>query len=387
MKYLIYFVAAFLILLYSCEEREVLMPSYESIAENAEYDGFKISQSEALAISDSFRVKSGTRSSCFNLAGVDYVTDVSTRSHTGSDTVAYIFNYRNNGGFTIVAADNRVSPILAYSDNGYFTSENVIAKENFCDRIGDYLRNAIAKGGESKIPKEELESCAVVSPVVKGFMRQGAPFNKYIVMEHSDLGSPPAGCVAVACATVMLYSADTLRYHNSLFKLKSIREGFSSSSQSTRSNNAKRIVGVDVSYAYNRAVDSIAKLLYWIGKDVEMEYDSTKSGTQTIKARNLLERLSFKPSSMSPYNNGVTVAMYLVDGYIVNVKGSGHSWIIDGCQYCIFSGRVIKPIMHCDWGWGGYCNGYFDGSVFESQAGDFSPTEYYAVKIADSVLN
>jgi len=54
------------------------MPSYESIAENAEYDGFKISQSEALAISDSFRVKSGTRSSCFNLAGVDYVTDVST---------------------------------------------------------------------------------------------------------------------------------------------------------------------------------------------------------------------------------------------------------------------------------------------------------------------
>lgn len=386
MKKFIYLVTAFIILLYSCEEREVLMSSYESIAENAESDGFKISQSEALAISDSFRVKSGTRSSCFNLAGVDYVTDVSTRSHTGSDTVAYIFNYRNNGGFTIVAADNRVSPILAYSDNGYFTSENVIAKENFCDRIGEYLRNAIAKGGESKIPEEELESCAVVSPVVKGFMNQTAPFNKYIVSEHSNLGSPPAGCVAVACATVMLHSANSLKYHNSVFKLKSIRDGFISTSESTRSNNTKRIVGVDVPYAYDRAVDSIAKLLYWIGKDVNMQYGSDESWASVSAARNLLETLGFKPSSMSPYNNGVDVAMYLVDGYIVNVRGSSHSWIIDGCQYCIFSGRIIKPIMHCDWGWGGACNGFFEGAVFETWNGSFSPSQY-AVKMTDNVLN
>lgn len=377
---------AFSILFYGCEDREVLMSSYEDSSSVEGSSVFKISQHEALAISDGFRRSYGSRSSVFALENVEYVTESHTRSGAPVDTVAYIFNYRDSGGFTIVSADNRVSPILAYSDTGYFTNENEIAKEAFCDRIGDYLRKVISKGDVNGSTEGDLESCAAVMPIVKGSMSQRAPFNKYVVPEHPTLGSLPVGCVAVACATVMIHSANSLKYHNSVFKLKSIREGFISQSQTTRSTNTKQIVGVDSPYSYDRAVDSIAKLLYWIGKDVGMNYGSKVSYAATGNARLLLDQLGFNPSNMISYND-VTVAMYLVDGYIVNVKGSGHSWIIDGCQYCIFSGRIIKPVMHCDWGWGGYCNGYYEGSVFETQGNDYSPTEYYAVKMTNNILH
>lgn len=50
---------------------------------------------------------------------VDYVIDekAATRSvGNANDTVAYIFNWGENDGFAIVAADDRVFPILACID-------------------------------------------------------------------------------------------------------------------------------------------------------------------------------------------------------------------------------------------------------------------------------
>lgn len=59
----------------------------------------------------------------------------STRSNSISDTLAYIINYPEDKGFVIVAADRKVYPILAYSDEGFFTLENEISKDCFIDGI------------------------------------------------------------------------------------------------------------------------------------------------------------------------------------------------------------------------------------------------------------
>ena len=40
-----------------------------------------------------------------------------------ADTLLYIFNV--GGGFAIVAADDAVTPILGYSPNGHFNSQNI----------------------------------------------------------------------------------------------------------------------------------------------------------------------------------------------------------------------------------------------------------------------
>ena len=39
------------------------------------------------------------------------------------DTLFYVFNV--GGGFAIVAADDAVTPILGYSPNGHFNSQNI----------------------------------------------------------------------------------------------------------------------------------------------------------------------------------------------------------------------------------------------------------------------
>ena len=73
---------------------------------------------------------------------VDYVIDekAATRSvGNANDTVAYIFNWGENDGFAIVVADDRVFPILAYSEKGKFENEKGSLPEMyFTSRIGDY---------------------------------------------------------------------------------------------------------------------------------------------------------------------------------------------------------------------------------------------------------
>lgn len=41
---------------------------------------------------------------------------------------------------------------------------------------------------------------------------------------------------------------------------------------------------------------------------------------------------------------------------------------------------VGDTYIHCDWGWGGSCNGYYSGSVFSASSYDFTPQNYFAVK-------
>ncbi|HCD77738.1 MAG TPA: hypothetical protein DEQ27_05375 [Prevotella sp.] len=43
--------------------------------------------------------------------------------------------------------------------------------------------------------------------------------------------------------------------------------------------------------------------------------------------------------------------------------------VIDGSAY-----------IHCDWGWGGSCNGYYSGAVFNAGNYNFSPSNFFALK-------
>lgn len=71
------------------------------------------------------------------------------------------------------------------------------------------------------------------------------------------------------------------------------------------------------------------------------------------------------------------------------IKLAGHAWICDGGAYCVDNKnrptKIIDRYFHCDWGWGGYCNGNFSGKVFSpvdtinSDTLNFIPMQYFAV--------
>lgn len=118
------------------------------------------------------------------------------------------------------------------------------------------------------VDEEELDNCRMIFPTINISLHQDAPYNKFVVKEYPDC---PVGCVAVATALVMMHSIPGMNYHDSRFYFTRMREVISNNNG--RLNSPQKIVGagyLNETYTYDQAIDSIAKILYWIGKDVGM---------------------------------------------------------------------------------------------------------------------
>lgn len=73
----------------------------------------KINRAEATAIADRFVNARTTRNDMGNSHSYDYIlaSGITTRAQSNvPDTLAYIINYPDNGGFAIIATDTRVYP-------------------------------------------------------------------------------------------------------------------------------------------------------------------------------------------------------------------------------------------------------------------------------------
>ena len=364
-----------------------------------------ISEIEAKHISDNFLYPKSTRAFPPEISGIEYVlTDSKTRSvGVDNDTLAYVFNYVGKG-FTIIAADRRLWPIIGYSHDNNFSHDNPISYAEVIENIPDYINSQICNysQGNSNFDTDSLQYCAAVAPIIQGQFHQGNPFNKYVKEAHPFLGDPPVGCVALATAMVMLHSAQSVVYHGVKRELKLMLDGFK---KGNKSNAPARITGGGVTppYTYDQATDSIAKLLYWIGIDEGIEYGSAASGGNAEKAYELLTSLGFNCSAYLKYDISDMIEK-LVAQHIIYVTGythskfikpdgeegwktSGHAWVVDGCQYCLENGEIKNPSIHCDWGWAGLSNGYFTPELFSTKSKKPYPTisRYFAVKLQPNV--
>lgn len=352
-----------------------------------------INKDDALIIANKVLSRNGkTRSDADSLPELDYVFSKNrTRNAWSGDTLAYIINYPNNGGFVIVSSIKNVYPVLGFSKEGNFSFDNAAAEQNFVECIEDYLANA-NKLSIYEVDDNDFDGCYVVDPMVQISLSQGNPWNKYVIKEHPNC---PAGCVAVATALVMSHSKDSINYHGSLFKFKSITEAISKGQGYSNNSVVNTTISHKPVYSYEEAVDSMARLLYWLGKDLNMDYSVLGSGAYSIDAYNLCKDLGYEiPSNYASFDIN-KISWYLEDGYIIYIKGrdtekdAGHAWVSDGCYFCvdkenstIFNrGNIKETYIYCDWGWGGRCNGYYSGSVFAASSYKFKPLNYFAVKV------
>lgn len=218
-------------------------------------------------------------------------------------------------------------------------------------------------------------------------LSQRSPWDKYVIQEYPNC---PIGCVAVATALVMSHSKYQITYHNSTFHLKSIITAISKGPSNPLINAPKRIEDIYPHFlTYEQAVDSMAKLLYWIGKDIDMSYSPNVSGANSYDAYDLCKSLNFSiPSGYATFDIK-KITQYLNDNHIVYLRGydidgkGGHAWISDACYFCVAQNdrtQILDTYIHCDWGWGGSCNGYYSGSVFKASSYNFKPNNYFAIK-------
>ena len=121
----------------------------------------------------------------------------------------------------------------------------------------------------------------------------------------------------------------------------------------------------------------VATLLRWLGDQMDAHYitDSAhlSTGTTPNNVKKWFANHNYNVSGWSKFKESKAIE-HLDKGYPFIAGGAGdssegHFWTIDGYKiyYSVFYG--FETMMHCNWGWGGYCNGYFLTNNFNTSTG------------------
>jgi hypothetical protein len=236
--------------------------------------------------------------------GVYGRTNSSLRSANASeDTLVYVFNYEDNRGFAIVAADDRIpTQILAYVDEGVLENEVENPGLQFAlEQMQNYVESSIdnferSKDSLLKVAEENsfvveaktsetravytgtsyiYLSEATVGPLIKVTWAQEDPYNMYVTKnctpDKFNGGKAPTGCVATATAQVMSYWQYPTKVNNYVMDWNDMCSKSTPETYNQKSN--------------------IARLMREIGFEVDMNYGCDGSGAETSDAYKWLGKL------------------------------------------------------------------------------------------------
>lgn len=297
------------------------------------------------------------------------------------------------GGFVLVAGDDCVSPILAYSMTAPVINP---LPENVTDWILGYDEeiNRLRASGEdaSSQVRDEWEMLlkntgngplysVVVSPLLATTWKQGSPYNTMCPLDSLNRDTK-AGCVAIALAQVMKYwnhpaqGEGSYSYSNTNCGTMSANFGATTYDWVNMSNNL-----TSVSPTLN--VNAVATLVYHAGVSVKMKYGNSSSSATTVSSNNLTTitgeralRTYFKYDkalhSVRRDAVGDSTWKALLDAELMASRPvifSGHD--VSGGHAFVCDGGNDAGFYHFNWGWGGYCDGYYQiGALNPAPGGD-----------------
>ncbi len=339
----------------------------------------QISAEKAQQIAENYAVfQTQLRSSEINVQLVYTSTNSGQlRNSNAQHVYYYVFNINNNG-FVIISGDDVSIPVLAYSTTHIFTEENL--PPNFTYWM-NCLQQEIAYAIESNwIPDEETnaqweayltgntealrsENQIIVDAFVKTQWNQLSPYNLMCPL-YSGAKRSVTGCVATAMAQVMKY-----------YEYPSAGKG--SSTAYTTKEYKINMPAVDLSTGYDwrnmtniysssssqTEQNAVAKLMYHCGITTSMDYGES-SGTDAFEATTALV-------NKFDYDRGVQIKQrdYYTDNQwrsmLINeiiskrpVLYSGTDSQMEGHAF-VCDGYDDTGLFHFNWGWGGYCDGYY----------------------------
>ena len=286
----------------------------------------------------------------------------------------YIFNATNAKSFVIVAADDIIQPILAYSEKNSFNTENMPsnirawlwgyekeiqwAKENNCEATEETANDwkTLLEGGRLKSRSDKS-----VNALLTTTWNQSPLYNMLCPSNSYTGQNAVTGCVATAMAQIMKYwnhpiSGRSFHSYNSSFGTLSVN--FSNTTYDW--NNMPNELNGTSSLAQRNAV---ATLMYHCGVSVDMQYGLGASGAYSQDVPYALKTY-FKYDSLTRFVNKIgysdsdwkTKLKNELDAgrpifYAGNSTGSGHAFVCDGYDN--------SNNFHFNWGWGGLCDGYY----------------------------
>ncbi|MDR3129144.1 MAG: C10 family peptidase [Tannerellaceae bacterium] len=258
------------------------------------------------------------------------------------DTVVYIFNFGEEDGYAIVAADTRIdASVLAYTGSGSLGVETdnpglglfLEGAENYIQRSiveaeqrKDSLMDDIIAKLESETDTKplytkredpmysleavetkilgEIETVNHVSPLSRVEWGQGdarnEPFWRNVRYNNCTSGTSPAGCVAVAVAHIMSYWKYPTSIDGKSFNWTELNK-YTSFPSITRTNRYKNWIQ-EIDYAPEEIKTQAANLMESIGSKVGMEYGCNGSGAFSENAISYLKSINYGGGDKSDYD-------------------------------------------------------------------------------------
>ena len=284
-------------------------------------------------------------------------------------------------GFVVLSSYDCVRPVLAYSPSGRFAdtlpahvADWLLAYNDEIDRLEkagvEPSSQALSEWTslEQGTPEEPLFS-VVVQPLLTTTWKQGAPYNNLCPYDSSGSFRCVTGCVATAMAQVM-------RYWN---------HPVSGTGQHTYTHSSYGTLGANfgaTTYQWSQMpasvssasptaqINAIATLMFHVGVALEMDYGRSSSATTgsygsvtSVCAENALKTYfgysrAMRHVEKADISDSLWSSMLMAEltarrpvMYSGRDVSAGHSFVCDGCD--------ASGYFHFNWGWGGYCDGYY----------------------------
>ena len=268
----------------------------------------------------------------------------------------YVFNDDTGKGFVVVAGDDKMGEVLAYSHEASIDMANLNPEARY---LFDSYRQVYEELGKNKGLTTRAETATKatddVQPLLKSKWGQDYPYSKqtqYVT-----------GCVATAVAQVMYYH-------------KWPAQGKGQESYKVTFDNTVRSADFTKSHYdwdnmlpdYNRRnvttkqEDAVALLMNDVGIATNMQYTDRISGTQSYMAERALRNyFDYDAALVTRANEGVDNLIEIVkkelrNGFPLYISGDsrsggGHAWVCDGFDK--------EDMFHMNFGWNGQANGYY----------------------------
>ena len=305
-------------------------------------------------------------------------------------TKFYIFN--NSDGFVIVSADDIAVPILGYSDAGNFDPQNIPINmyewlQGYEHDISLGISNGVSASTEIATDWRKLSSGQMVSPkrsrsvnaLVQTRWNQSSPYNNLCPYDSDEGERTVTGCVATAMAQIMKYWNYPTQGNGSQTYTSSYGELTANFGQTTYDWN--NMVNSYTNSATQAQKNAVATLMYHCGVAVQMSYGVSStggSGAVTVGPSNGTAEYAMKNFFLykntlvgcyrSSYEEDEWKNMLITDLdagrpviYTGRGEGGGHCFICDGYNN--------SNQFHFNWGWGGYCDGFYSINSMEPGSG------------------
>jgi len=303
------------------------------------------------------------------------------------NTVVYVFNFEK-GGYVMVSAEDRYTPIIGYSPTGYYEQYNVpdglqFLLEEYSEMIS--LIRAQNISGEPQYAEKwerylsdnlqlDKSAAAVVVAPMTALWNQDSPYNFYAPPASGGPGGKAyAGCVATAMSIIMYYwrwpwQGTGEKSYNPIFPASPCpglnAPDFLQAKFGETTYDFNGMFGTPEVSADKVLYEPIALLQFHAGVSVSMMYCGDGSGAYSYTvpsamrnyfkyASNIQQVQRTSYSTTAAWTTMLKGQLDLQQPVYVSGQGpsGGHAFVCDGYN--------TDDYVHYNFGWSGSANGYF----------------------------